>query len=459
MGFVGGMLGLNGGVNGTGISGPQQATIQSPTTDAQIQTAYNNSQGGIQNQQAFLQAVQAQNGLQNQSNVYSQLQGVANGTGPNPAQTQLNQATGANVANQAALMAGQRGASANPGLIARQAAQQGAGIQQQAAGQAATLQAQQSLNALTGMGNLATNQANQQAGATQAYTNATQGEQGQLLNAVTGQNNARVGAQSNLNSTNAALAGQTMGMQGQLFGGITGGAGAALAMASGGMVPKYAEGTIDVTTPMAPAQPVPQQSSSMSGPKSNAAKFMSGMTSPTPYASAGNAIGTALGQGIKSLFSSNSEDPGQAYMDADTALDYHHDPDVMGPETATQQRAGTTEEMPASSMDMDKPMAAKGGRVDILVSPKERLLSPKEVKKVAEGKKAPMEAGEEIPGNRKAKGTTNSYADDTVPRKAAAGSVVLPNSVTQAKHPNWAAHKFMSQLMAKQGKSLPKKGK
>lgn len=80
-----------------------------------------------------------------------QLRGIANGTGPNPAQAMLNQATGQNVANQAALMAGQRGAGANVGLIARQAGQQGAGIQQNAAGQGATMQAQQQLNAINGL--------------------------------------------------------------------------------------------------------------------------------------------------------------------------------------------------------------------------------------------------------------------------------------------------------------------
>jgi hypothetical protein len=79
----------------------------------------------------------------------------------------LSQATGANTANQAALMAGQRGSGANAGLMARQAAQQGAANQQNSAGQAATMQANQSLNALNSMGSLATSQANQQANATQ----------------------------------------------------------------------------------------------------------------------------------------------------------------------------------------------------------------------------------------------------------------------------------------------------
>lgn len=91
----------------------------------------------------------------NQSqNIQAQQQSLANallsqsqGQGPNPAQAALAQATGQNVAAQNALMAGQRGASANPALLARQAAMQGAQTQQNAAGQAATLQAQQQIAA------------------------------------------------------------------------------------------------------------------------------------------------------------------------------------------------------------------------------------------------------------------------------------------------------------------------
>ena len=81
-----------------------------------------------QQQQNLLQALQNQGALQNQSNVYNQLQQVAQGQGPNPAQAMLNEATGTNVANQAALMVSARGAASNPGLIARQAAMQGANL-------------------------------------------------------------------------------------------------------------------------------------------------------------------------------------------------------------------------------------------------------------------------------------------------------------------------------------------
>lgn len=117
------------------------------------QRGLNSDLGGAGGVQAQTGAI---GGLRNvyaqQQGTADQLQNIANGQGPNPAQAMLNQATGQNVANQAALMAGQRGASANAGLIARQAAMQGAGIQQNAAGQGATMQANQSLGALGQLG-------------------------------------------------------------------------------------------------------------------------------------------------------------------------------------------------------------------------------------------------------------------------------------------------------------------
>lgn len=233
---IGGLFGLDGGQNGTGVAAPVAAPIVQPTNTAQIGTAYNGAQNSLQSQQALLAALQAQNGIGNQSQVYGQLQGVANGTGPNPAEAMLNQATGQNNAAQAALMAGQRGVGSNPGLIARQAAQQGSANQQNAIGQGATLQAQQSLNALGQAGNMANTQAGQQIAATGANTSAQLGEQQNLLGAQANANNAAVSAQNSVNSVNGTLA--NTGLQGQqkAIGGLFGGLGSALSLAHGGQV-------------------------------------------------------------------------------------------------------------------------------------------------------------------------------------------------------------------------------
>ena len=283
MGAVSGMLGLGGGAGGTGFSGPQSANIVSPVTKEQAQASYDQNQQALQQQQAFLQAVQAQNGLQNQSNVYNQLAGIANGTGPNPALAQLAQATGANTANQAALMAGQRGSAQNVGLIARQAAQQGAANQQNAIGQAASLQAQQQLSALQNMGNLATTQAQQQANATGAYTTAAQQEQQNLLNSIANTNQANVSNQANINNANADLASRTMKMTGNVLSGLAGGIGSAMMLGSGGAAaPVVSPGVGRIGAMLAKAE-----GGAVEGPKSFVGQYLKGMIPATKMAEGG----------------------------------------------------------------------------------------------------------------------------------------------------------------------------
>lgn len=220
---------FGGAPNGAGFQAAS-APITAGTNAQQVTGAFYNNQDALAQQQQLLQALQSQNGIGNQSQVYGQLQGVVNGSGPNPAQAMLNQATGANVANQAALMAGQRGASANPALIARQAAQQGGALQQQAAGQGATLQAQQSLNALGQAGTLAGQQVSNQIGAVGANTAANQTEQAQLLAALAAQNNANVANTGNMNSANAGMAGVNANNTAKAVGGLLNAGGGAIGL-------------------------------------------------------------------------------------------------------------------------------------------------------------------------------------------------------------------------------------
>jgi hypothetical protein len=235
MAFVGQALG---GITNaiSGAAGIQQANIQDPVTAAQIAQANQSVQSQQNQQQALIQALQAQQGIQNQGNVYNQLAQVAAGQGPNPAQAMLNQATGQNVANQAALMAGQRGAATNVGLMARQAGQQGANLEQQAVGQGANMQAQQSLQALGGMGNLSTQQVGQQMNAQQAASQLAAQSQGAMLGAQGQFNQGQIQSQQGYNQSQA-------GIMGGLLGGL-GAAGSAFASkkAHGGMIDGYANG-------------------------------------------------------------------------------------------------------------------------------------------------------------------------------------------------------------------------
>lgn len=187
---------------------------------------------------------QALSGYDKSQDVYSQQQALANallaqsnGEGPNPAQAALNASTGQNVANQAALMASQRGAGANAGLLARQAAQQGAAIQQQAGGQGAVLQAQQQLAARQQLG--AQQQAMQQGNLGQQAASTS------LLGAASGaqnaQNNTSVANYGMQQGINAGIEqknaeGKSKGIGG-ILGGIAGAAGSLLGFAEGGEIP------------------------------------------------------------------------------------------------------------------------------------------------------------------------------------------------------------------------------
>ena len=228
---------FGGSPNGSGF----QATGLTPQ---QLNAAYATTGDAYNQQQNLANALapQGQQGIQSQNALTQALTQQMQGAGPNPAQAALNQNTGQNVANQAALMAGQRGASNNVGLMARQAAQQGANTQQQSVGQGATLQAQQQLAAQNQLQNLANTQIGQQAGAVGNLNNYALGNQQQLVGLQENMNNANAGmAQTNANNTAKALGGLLggVGALGSSIGGMFGGGSPALAGggAAGGAAP------------------------------------------------------------------------------------------------------------------------------------------------------------------------------------------------------------------------------
>lgn len=217
MSFIGDIFS---GAKGAGFQAGS-ANIVEAANKEQADAAYKRAQEALDQQNALVAALGAQGGIQKQSDVYNQYAGLAQGTGPSLAQAQLQQATGANIANQAALAAGQRGAGANVGLMARQAAQAGGGLQQQAIGQLSQLRAQEQLAALGQQAGLATQMVGQQTGATQNYGQQTQSEQQNILNAIAQANNAKVAQQSNINNTMAEIAkGNQAAQQGMLGMGI-----------------------------------------------------------------------------------------------------------------------------------------------------------------------------------------------------------------------------------------------
>ncbi len=231
MSFIGSLFG---GGSGAGFQA-KSANLLNPTTVAQSDQTFGGAQNALQQQQAFLQQLQAQNGVGNQNLAFQNASNLANGVGPNPAQAQLAQATQANTANQAALMAGQRGASANPALIARLAAQQGSANQQNAAGQAATLAAQQQLAGQQQMANIAGQQVGNLAQGNLAQNQLAQNLYGQVSGNINNQNQAAIGNASQQNSANASIAGQNAQTQRGILSGLAGGLGTAVMGPLGGL--------------------------------------------------------------------------------------------------------------------------------------------------------------------------------------------------------------------------------
>ena len=477
MSFIGGLFN---GSQGTNYQGGQPQNLIEPSTAQQAADQYGNVNQGLNQQQAFINAVNGQNGLGNQSQVYGQLQGVANGTGPNPAQAMLAQSTGQNVAAQGALAAGQRGSSANAGLIARQAAQAGSQAQQQAAGQAATMQAQQSLGALSAAGQMANQQVAQQAQAIGNYNQFAQGSQSNILNSIAQQNSANVGAQGSINSANSGVAQVNAGNQGKLgagilsgfsgLGGVLGATGGEVKADQIGNNPKLQQSRVTLSSGGGVDAPTP---TSFSQYLANFGKA-SQQQQQDPVYSAGAKFGAGVANLGKSLFSSSPDtggvlpvtNPGGA-PDMNAALQNNLGYQGFGTSSVAAPAEATTSMVaPAAAADSGSALAASGaggvladlgpaavlaaahgGKVPALLSPGEKYLPPTQAKKVAQGKESPMK-GKTVPGQAKVSG--DSLVNDTFKTTLQEGGVVIPRSVMGSKNPEKAAAAFVRAHLGKQ---------
>lgn len=426
---LGGLLGLEGGAGGTGFS------THPGTSPEELHAAYQDAQAGMWNQRALLENLQAQKGLQKQGDVYGQVQGVVSGQGPNPAQAQLAQATSQNVANQAALMAGQRGAGANVGLLARQAGMQGANTQQQAAGQAATLQAQQSLNALGQAGGLANQMAANQIGQTNANVQAQQAEQNILQGANTANNNI----QGQFANT------MMQGQQGMIGGLLKGASPIPGLFNEGGEVGhfdfvhkmtkmgldhhrKMSEGgQVDSSMPVSPqdAQEVAQNYDD------------GGMITPSvTFANPSNPFEANSQPLVQGGFEAGPNEGAKALQDSFSGKKKEADP-MKGAQAIAAP--GQTD-LPMQTMAADggeihpafkgphkshiaNYLMSEGGVVPALVSPGEIYLNPQQVNEVVEKGVDPAKIGKKYGGKAKVKG--NSPKNDFIPDDLQEGGVVI----------------------------------
>lgn len=351
---------------------------------------------------------QSQAVYNNQANLAQQLMAQSQGQGPNPAQQQLAQSTGQNIAAQGALMAGQRGASSNPALIARQAAEQGAATQQQSVGQAATLGAQQQLGAessLAGVYGQQGNEANQQ--------------QSILQGAQAAQNSAITTGQLGSQQINANTSAQNTAAQNSTTGGILsalGGGGASL-FNKGGKVQKLADGGIaGYETPTNPNiqmkdyGPTPAQSDASN---KNAAK-----------------MGQSAGNYLQNLDDGGDVEP------------------LMGIDNFSSPTAApsTSSAQPSSSGGGAWAQPSKGGGSG-LAGGLMALLS--------KGGDIPFSnkllKGGDVPGKASVKG--DSPKNDNQPTLLSPGEEVLPRSITMAKDAPAKAAAFVAHLQKnKKGK-------
>lgn len=193
----------------SGVAQPFGSTIQNIGSDLTAKNGFQANAPDISQQEGYYTgANQGQNALE------GQLAEQAAGGGPDPAAAALNQATNANANQAAGMVASQRGL--NPGEAARIGSQSLVNANQQAAGQAALLKAQQQIAAQQGLENVY----GQQENAASQNANVVGGQQLQATGI-----NANV-AQNNTNAVNNTT------------GGLLGGAGQALSslLAKGGEV-------------------------------------------------------------------------------------------------------------------------------------------------------------------------------------------------------------------------------
>lgn len=408
-----------------------------------------------QNFQDLLNTSQGQfNGAFNdQGNLANILMNQVNGNGPNPAQIQAQQMNENAIKSNTGMIASQKGIS--PAIAARLAANNAAGMQQQAAGQGALLGANQQLSAESALGGLYGQQANEAAGMDSTNQNA-----------IASYNNAQVGMTSNMNNTNQATHAQNAATAGGLVGGLAGGISGAIGLAKGGVVPAKENPKLAM---------VPKtQRFDMGGPvMSNWGYSMhpnidSGASSmANQYIAAG---GQALSKGISGLLNPAAKPEGPTTTG--TAAPWEEGGGMAGGPMDAMGGAGAAEGG-AGLGDLAVLAAAKGGVIpekmagggimgDVMKVAPLALMALNQGGKVEDhmhhmaqiyhpdfgGKLATLKAdGGNVPGKPAVAGKKNTYKNDTVPAMLSPGEIVLPRSVTQSKDPVKAAADFVAEKL------------
>lgn len=440
--------------------------------------AFKNSQGILGNQigsvngYAGQQAGQAGNVasaagslggvLARQQGLEDMLTGQANGTGPNPAQSQFQQNVNQNIAQEAGSIGSVKGL--NPALAAKMAAENAGQQGQAAAGQAATLQAQQQIAA------------EQALGAQQAAEGQTIGNQGSLYGAAgslyggagqtaatggalandmgtQGANIFSTGANAQGNQNNAVNTG-SLGSQG-LDAGVAAGNANRTAITQAGLLNGAGGAVGGLLSSMAGGGEVSDQSGSVLGailaqanPSININDYNGGKDSGGGLKGLGSTLGGMLGS---SLFGGAGAWGGAAGADSMTGFLPQAGENILpaaGAAGAGDAAAGAGVESILPEVAM---VAAGGGRVAAPghVKAKGRTIDvPEGVDaKALSLASALMARGGQVPGTPNVKG--NAYKNDVVPAALSPQEIVLPLSVTQAADAPAKAAAFVEKLKSK----------
>lgn len=472
MGFLSGVLGTK---NKYKVTAPVNTYQATGNYQPAISAAQSQATGG---------AGPAQDTIRRQSALSDQLEAASRGEGPNPALEQLRQTTQANARAASGTAASARGI--NPAIAARMGVDAAAGANQQAAGQAATMSAQQQIAARQALGaNLsatAGTQLGQQATGIQALGTAGGLQQGQQqINAqVAGQNAALdLGAQqlqAGIESGNAqANAG--------IVGGLLNGAGAAAG--AGALSDERVKKDVHRSETREAVPGVPQATFRYKGEPEGAPKHVGVIAQdlekkhPELVGRTADGLRTvparppfAYAQG-GDVQDGAPPPPLYSYLDKLHAAQGLADGGGVAPakpSAAATAGAGLS----AFGKSMSKPehdgfhditamhlsgMYANGGSihsaqpVDALLSPGERVIPAA----VAHSPSAParaahmVEDGEaaEVPGRAKVAG--DSPKNDTVHARLEPGSIVIPRSVVNRKDAPRATASFVASVLKRSG--------
>lgn len=452
-----------------GIGQGDAATAQNVVNPDQVAAANTASNAALQAQQALANQLMATPGIQNQSNVFNQQQALANqlqgaagntagvqnqadifaqqqalanqlqnqamGQGPNPAQAQFQQNLNAATQNAAGTISSQKGIS--PALAAELIARQQGAANQNAAGGAATLQAQQQV----------------------AAQQALQAQQAQMQQTAQTQAAQQIQAQQQLAAQQQALQGTAQTQIGNAANAAGNATSAAQAQQS-----MLLNGYNQVANANASNQNAMSMQNSaamdkmMGGLVSGAAT--GGITALVPAAAPALAALAASDERVKENV---SEFDVEAFLDSLTGYEYDYkDPQKHGEGKQVGVMAQDVEkEAPnlvvenkdgVKMIDYNK---AGGPLFASLAEINKRLkkIEGAESQKMAEGgilkeNYTVPDKSKPIPGEPKVDG--NSYSNDVVPALLSPKEIVIPLDVLNSKDPAEASKKFVQSILDKE---------